>query len=73
MKIGILGSGLGGKLGILFARAGHDVVFGFEPMDAGPLPLRIARYLEPFALLMGRLAYDGDRGPKVAYRFEQYA
>ena len=28
MKIGILGSGLmGGKLGTLFARAGHDVVF----------------------------------------------
>jgi 3-hydroxyacyl-CoA dehydrogenase len=28
MNIGILGSGLmGGKLGTLFARAGHDVVF----------------------------------------------
>ena len=28
MKIGILGSGLmGGKLGVLFTRAGHDVVF----------------------------------------------
>src|SRR5215216_4974548 len=31
MKIGILGSGLmGGKLGTLFARAGHDVVFSYS-------------------------------------------
>src|SRR5271165_5777376 len=30
MRIGILGSGLmGGKLGSLFARAGHDVVFSY--------------------------------------------
>jgi len=30
MRIGILGSGLmGGKLGTLFARAGHDVVFSY--------------------------------------------
>src|SRR5260370_18770695 len=30
MKIGILGSGLmGGKLGTLFARAGHEVVFSY--------------------------------------------
>jgi predicted dinucleotide-binding enzyme len=28
MRIGILGSGLmGGKLGTIFAKAGHDVVF----------------------------------------------
>jgi predicted dinucleotide-binding enzyme len=44
---------------------------GFEPVDAGPL--RIARYMEPFALLMGQLAYEGERGPEVAHRFEQYA
>ena len=43
---------------------------GFEPIDAGPL--RIARYTEPFALLMGQLAYEGDRGPAVAYRFEWF-
>jgi predicted dinucleotide-binding enzyme len=43
---------------------------GFEPVDAGPL--RIARYLEPFSLLMGQLAYEGDRGPVVAYRFERF-
>ena len=41
---------------------------GFEPVDAGPL--KIARYTEPFALLMAQLAYEGSRGPAVAYRFE---
>jgi hypothetical protein len=30
MRIGILGSGLmGGNLGTIFARAGHEVVFGY--------------------------------------------
>lgn len=43
---------------------------GFEPIDAGPL--RIARYTEPFALLIGQLAYEGERGPAVAYRFEWF-
>jgi len=34
MKIGILGSGLmGGKLGTIFARAGHDVVFSYARSD----------------------------------------
>ena len=34
MRIGILGSGLmGGKLGMLFARAGHDVVFSYARSD----------------------------------------
>src|SRR2546430_2385951 len=111
MRVGILGSGLmGGKLGTIFARAGHDVVFsyarskkkleelgrkatrpsleycgddssskriaaelirdvGFDPVDAGPL--RIARYTEPFALLVGQLAYEGKGGPELAYRFER--
>ena len=41
---------------------------GFEPVDAGPL--RMGRYAEPFALLMGQLAYEGDRGPALAYRLE---
>jgi predicted dinucleotide-binding enzyme len=50
------------------ARLIRDV--GFEPIDAGPL--RIARYAEPFALLMAQLAYEGDRGPAVAYRFEWF-
>src|SRR5438105_5051446 len=43
---------------------------GFEPVDAGPL--RIARYTEPFALLIAQLAYEGDGGPELAYRFERF-
>ena len=39
-------------------------------MDAGPL--RIARYTEPFALLVGQLAYEGTEGPELAYRFEWF-
>lgn len=42
---------------------------GFEPIDAGPL--RIARYAEPFTLLIARLAYEGRGGPELAYRFER--
>jgi len=41
---------------------------GFEPIDGGPL--RIARYTEPFALLVAQLAYEGRRGPQLAYRFD---
>jgi hypothetical protein len=41
---------------------------GFEPLDGGPL--RMARYTEPFTLLVAQLAYEGDRGPELAYRFE---
>jgi predicted dinucleotide-binding enzyme len=41
---------------------------GFDPVDAGPL--RIARYTEPFALLVAQLAYEGSAGPELAYRFE---
>jgi predicted dinucleotide-binding enzyme len=44
---------------------------GFEPVDAGPL--RIGRYAEPFALLVAQLAYEGDRGPELAYRFVRFA
>jgi 8-hydroxy-5-deazaflavin:NADPH oxidoreductase len=44
---------------------------GFDPVDAGPL--RTARYTEPFALLVGRLAYEGDRGPQLAYQFQWLA
>jgi 8-hydroxy-5-deazaflavin:NADPH oxidoreductase len=43
---------------------------GFDPVDAGPL--RIARYTEPFALLVGQLAYEGKRRPELAYRFEWF-
>ena len=41
---------------------------GFDPMDVGPL--KIARYTEPFGLLVGELAYDGGKGPELSYRFE---
>jgi len=43
---------------------------GFDPVAAGAL--RIARYLEPFALLIGELAYEGEGGPELAYRFERF-
>jgi 8-hydroxy-5-deazaflavin:NADPH oxidoreductase len=43
---------------------------GFDPVDAGSL--RIARYTEPFALLVAQLAYEGDGGPELAYRFERF-
>jgi len=44
---------------------------GFDPVDAGRL--RIARYTEPFALLVAQLAYEGKGGPELAYRFERFA
>jgi len=52
----------------LAARLIRDV--GFDPVDAGPL--RIARYLEPFTLAIAQLAYEGDDGPRIAYRIERY-
>jgi predicted dinucleotide-binding enzyme len=44
---------------------------GFDPVDAGPL--RMARYTEPFALLVAQLAYEGRGGAELAYRFERFA
>jgi len=43
---------------------------GFDPVDAGPL--RIARYTEPFTLLIAQLAYEGEGSPELAYRFERF-
>lgn len=43
---------------------------GFDPVDAGPL--RIARYAEPFTLLVAELAYERKGGPKLAYWFERF-
>jgi predicted dinucleotide-binding enzyme len=48
------------------ARLIRDI--GFDPVDAGPLEM--ARNMEPFTLLIARLAYEGDGGPALAYRFE---
>jgi predicted dinucleotide-binding enzyme len=47
MRIGVLGSGLmGGKLGTLFARAGHEVVFSYA-RSGGKLET-LARQAEHF-------------------------
>ncbi len=43
---------------------------GFDPVEAGGL--RVARYMEPFALLVAQLAYEGEGGPELAYRFERF-
>ncbi len=43
---------------------------GFDPVDSGPL--HIARYTEPFALLIAQLAYETGAGPELAYRFERF-
>ena len=42
---------------------------GFDPIDIGPL--RMARYTEPFTMLIARLAYEVKGGPALAYRFER--
>ncbi len=42
---------------------------GCDPVEAGPL--RSARFVEPFTLLIAQLAYEGDGGPELAYRFER--
>src|ERR1700704_4580013 len=43
---------------------------GFDSVDAGPL--WIARYTEPFGLLVAQLAYEGKGGPELVYRFERF-
>jgi len=43
---------------------------GFHPVDLGALSM--ARYMEPFSLLVAQLAYEGSGGPELAYRFEQF-
>jgi predicted dinucleotide-binding enzyme len=40
---------------------------GFDPIDAGKL--ETARYIEPFGMLAGVLAYETEQGPDWAYRF----
>jgi len=42
---------------------------GFDPLDAGPL--RMARYTEPFTMLVAQLAYERPGGPGLAYQFER--
>ena len=43
---------------------------GFDPLDCGPL--RIARYIESFTMLVGQLAYERPGGPELAYRFLRF-
>ncbi|MBZ5587560.1 MAG: NAD(P)-binding domain-containing protein [Acidobacteriia bacterium] len=43
---------------------------GYEPVDVGPL--RMSRYLEPFAMVVAQIAYEGKGGPELVYRFERY-
>lgn len=43
---------------------------GFEPVDIGAL--RMARYTEPFTMIIAQQAYETKRGPALAYRFEWY-
>ncbi len=43
---------------------------GFEPLDAGPLAM--ARNAEAFTLLVAQLAYEGDEGPALGYRFLRF-
>lgn len=40
---------------------------GFEPVDCGGLA--VARFLEPFALLVAQLAYEQGGPPEVGVRF----
>jgi len=46
----------------------HDV--GFDPWT--PAPCASLGYIEPFALLVAQLAYEGTDGPELAYRFERF-
>jgi predicted dinucleotide-binding enzyme len=43
---------------------------GFDPIDVGPL--RMARYSEPFTMLVAQIAYEGDDGPALAYQFHHF-
>lgn len=44
---------------------------GFNPVDLGPLSM--ARYTEPFSLLVAQVAYNSSGGPALAYRFERFS
>lgn len=50
--------------------AGLIADVGFDPVDLGPL--RMARYTEPFSLLIAQLAYEAGGDPAIAYRFERF-
>ena len=61
MRIGILGSGLmGGKLGTIFARAGHDVVFSYARSEQKLKKLAREAKGEARAGTPGEAAKDAD-------------
>jgi predicted dinucleotide-binding enzyme len=43
---------------------------GFDPLDIGDLTS--ARYIEPFSLLIAKIAYEGQGGPEVAYQVRRF-
>src|SRR6266850_1937402 len=58
MRIGILGSGLmGGKLGTIFARAGHEVIFSYARSEQKLNNLALALFVAPVLL---DAAYDAS-------------
>ena len=42
---------------------------GFKPVDIGKLEM--ARYVEPFALLLAEIAYDESGSPALGYKFKR--
>jgi predicted dinucleotide-binding enzyme len=44
---------------------------GFNPADLGALSM--ARYIEPFSLLVAQRAYESSDGPAIAYRFDRFS
>jgi predicted dinucleotide-binding enzyme len=42
---------------------------GFNPVEVGALS--VARFIEPFVMLVAELAYNREGGPELAYRFER--
>lgn len=49
--------------------AGLIADVGFDPLDVGGL--QAARTIEPFSLLVAQIAYEGQGGPEVCYRFQR--
>ena len=44
---------------------------GFDPLDASPL--EVARFIDPFTLIIAMLAHETSDKPAVACRFERFA
>jgi predicted dinucleotide-binding enzyme len=51
------------------ARLIRDV--GFNPVDLGPLSM--ARFTEPFSMLVAQRAYESSDGPEITYRFQPHS